>query len=734
MLRIPGPDDLGNRPTARPSLAVASYDAGGRDLEAPGQAQAQLGKTMVGIGADIAQEVDKLDTLKAEDAWNRYKNAALDATIGDNGVLKKQAGDAVNGDLLGTVTKTLRQTRQQILDSLANDQQKLKFTQRADLTDLQTKHQVITHVVAETNKYQQIVFDGSQAAAQAQVRAAPTDPGVFAGAMATVMGQADAYLKNLGITDAAAQAKVKDQISDNLWKTRIDTVMYNNPILADAMFRANQDQIKSPEVRLQLQARTRETSILVNASNEADKLIAETRVKLSQPDVANGGMMTVGGVEAPLPKGVPPEEAGAFRAAEAARKRGEKFVIAGDYQGDTAFATNGLPNSRDIAAQLPIMLSQVDKVADRIYGKDQGNPDRAAFIQRMQSEVKAKVAADVQGLNAIQREAQGDLLNVIMGFGPAPAGQQTQGGMMQVSQGAAPGQTGGLQKVTSLSQIQSNPQLLRSWQLLDPAAKVAMANLITHNQTADDKGDPVLFRDLFNRIHLPPGTPDKIDFYQQIIQPDVANRLSMAQINQLRQEIDRDETPGGRSLNQLRVGAGKQVELYFKTNPMFTAQPDRQIMATMKWQEDAAKKIDEYVAAKKDVRSLFMLDSPDSIVSQKYLQTYINSTPAQGLAQGAADVKAGTKEPLAFTPDQIKTLPQLPGTIKTKEEAKAWMESLPPETRAIRDENGNPRWIPGRKPKTAATQPPVTTMTPTGQIRQDPARTSTGQIRMGEVQ
>ena len=734
MPRLPGPDDLGNRPVAQPSLAVSAYDAGGRDLEAPGQAQAQLGKTMVGIGADIAQEVDKLDTLRAEDAWNQYKNAALDATIGDNGVLKKQAGDAVNGNLLGNVTKTLAQTRQQILNSLPNDQQKLKFSQRADLTDLQTKHQVITHVVEQTNRYQQIVFDGSQAAAQAQVRAAPTDPGVFAGAMATVMGQADNYLKNLGITDPAAQAKVKDQISDNLWKTRIDTVMYNNPILADAMFRANQDQIKSPEVRLQLQARTRETSILVNASNEADKLIADTRVRLSQPDTASGGIVQVGGVEAPLPKGVPPEEAGAFRAAQAASRRGEKFVIAGDYQGDTAFATNGLPNSRDIAAQLPIMLSQVDKVADRIYGKDQGNPDRAAFIQRMQSEVKSKVAADVQGLNAIQREAQGDLLNVIMGFGPAPAGQQQQDGMVPVSQGAAPGQTGGLQKVTSLSQIQNNPQLLRSWQLLDPQAKVAMQNLIAHNQIADDKGDPALFRDLFNRIHLPPGNPNKIDFYQQIIQPDVANRLSMTQINQLRQEIDRDETPGGRSLNQLRVGAGKQVELYFKTNPMFTAQPDRQIVATMKWQEDAAKKIDEYVAAKKDVRSLFMLDSPDSIVSQKYLQTYINSTPAQGLAQGAADVKAGTKEPLAFTPDQIKTLPQLPATIKTKEEAKAWMDSLPPETRAILDENGNPRWIPGRKPKTAVTQPSATTMTPTGQIRQDPARTSAGTIRMGEVQ
>lgn len=256
-----------------------------------------------------------------------------------------------------------------------------------------------------------------------------------------------------------------------------------------------------------------------------------------------------------------------------------------------------------------------------------------------------------------------------------------------------------MQKVTSLSQIQSNPQLLRSWQLLDPAAKVAMTNLITHNQTADDKGDPALFRDLFNRIHLPQGSPDKIDFYQQVIQPDIANRLSMTQINQLRQEIDRDETPGGRSLNQLRLGAGKQVELYFKTNPMFTAQPDRQIMATMKWQEDAARKIDEYVAAKKDVRSLFMLESPDSIVSQKYLQTYINSTPAQGLAQGAAAVVAGQQPSVAPV--------AMPADIDTPEKRDAWLRTLPPTVTRFIDPAGVLRAIPQRPTgQPAAAAPP----------------------------
>ncbi len=660
-----------------------------------------MGSTMVGIGADIAQEVDKLDTLRAEDAWNRYKNAALDATIGDNGVLKKQAGDAVNGNLLGTVTKTLSETRQQILDSLPTDQQKLRFTQRADLTDLQTKHQVITHVVDQTKRYEQIVFDGSQAAATAQVRAAPTDPGVFAGAMATVMGQADNYLKNLGITDEGARAKVKDQISDNLWKTRIDTVMYNNPILADAMFRANQDQIKSPEIRLQMQARTRETSILVNASNEADKLIAETRVKLSQPDVANGGMMNVGGVEAPLPKGVPAEEAGAFRAAQAAAKRGERFVIAGDYQGETAFATNGLPNSRDIAAQLPIMLSQVDKVADRIYGKDQGNPDRAAFIQRMQSEVKSKVSADVQGLNAIQREAQGEIIDAVLGLkGPIQAGQG-QGGMVQVGQGGTPAQGGGLQKVTSLSQIQSNPQLLRSWQLMDAGAKASMLAMIDRNNKQANPGDPVFARQMWDRIHLPDGDPNKIDFYSEIVQPDVASRLSDEQIGHLYTELQRYSTPGGKSLGATMKYQSDRVVQLLKTAPQLMMQPDKQADAVNRWTFDVSQKVDDALKqgpqGKDLVRKMFMPNTPESVISPAFISTYITSTAAQGLAQGAAAVVAGQQPSVAPV--------AMPKDIDTPAKLDAWVRTLPPNVTRFMDPEGKFHAIPPRAGQPSAAAP-----------------------------
>lgn len=690
MPRLPGQDDLGARPTPQPSSGIVGYDASAPALEAPGQAEARLGADLGGIGVEIAHEVDRLDTVKAEDAWNKYKNAALDATIGDNGALKKQGAEAVNGNLLNTTTATLAEQRKKLMDGLSTETQRIRFQQRADLTDLQTKHQVITHVVDQTNKYAETVFEGSKAAALAQVRAAPTDPGVFGGAVATVTGQAEQFLKARGITDAGVRDKVINDLTDSLWKTRIDTVMYDNPILADAMFRANQDKIKNPEIRLQLQARTRETSITVNAGNEADALIQSTRQKLADQEITAAGMYQTS-TRPPLPKEVPAEEADAYYAALDASKRGEQFVIAGDYKAPPQFNTSGLPNSRDIAAQLPIMLQQVNGVADRIYGKDQNNPDRAAFIQRMQNEVKSKVAADVQGMNAIQRELQGDLINAILEMGGQA--QPTQGGIMPV--GEAP-QQGPIRPVTSFEQIQRNPKLLKAWQMLDPMVKVSMGNLLNKSLGPDTNGDPALAKELFNRIHLPAGDPNKIDFYQQIVTPEIANRLNFAQIGQLRAEIDRDETPGGRSLNQQRIAAGKNVELYFKTNPMFTAQPDRQIMATMKWQEDAAKKIDEYVAAKKDVRSLFQLDSPDSIVSQKYLSSYINSTPAAGLAQGAAAVRNGEQAPLAPA--------RQPTDITTREKLDEWFQTLPPNVDRFIGADGKVRMVPPRKqtgPQTA---------------------------------
>ena len=369
--------------------------------------------------------------------------------------------------------------------------------------------------------------------------------------------------------------------------------------------------------------------------------------------------------------------------------------------------TSGLPNSRDIAAQLPMMLSGVTKRADELYGTDQGNPDRAAFIKRMTSELQAKVSQEVQALNSIQRQAQGDIIDAILGSRTGEAAGAIQTG------GAGPARA----MVTSFSQVQADPKLMRSWQLLDPQAKTAALNMMERNLRVDDRGDIALFRDLFNRIHLDDGNPDKINFYQQIVDPKIADRLSMQQITQLRTELDRNETPGGRSFNQLRKGADKNVELYFKTTPMFTAQPDRQIAATMRWNEDAGKKIDDYVKAGKDVRSLFMLDTPDSIVSPQYLQTYVNSTPAQGLATGAAAVKAG--QPAIAPATQ-------PANIDTREKLDAWFQTLPPGVDRFVGTDGKVRMVPPRA--AAPTRGEIAERVVQQPLVVEPVMTDTGKI------
>jgi hypothetical protein len=163
----------------------------------------------------------------------------------------------------------------------------------------------------------------------------------------------------------------------------------------------------------------------------------------------------------------------------------------------------------------------------------------------------------------------------------------------------------------------------------------------------------------------------------------------MPQISALRMEIDRQETPGGRSLTQMRKAADANVATYFKTNIMFTAQPDRQIAATMQWNEDTGRKIDEYVKAgqPEKVRLMFQMNTPESVIKPEYLQTYVNSTPAQGVAQGAAAVKQGAQAPLAQSPAQPKT--------------EAEYNALPPGSVYL-DPTGKQRQKPGQAPAAAA--------------------------------
>ena len=75
----------------------------------------------------IKQEQEKVDTTRTEDAWNQYKNFALDLTAGPKGLLNLRGGDAVNANLLQKAGTALESQRKAIEGGLANDEQRRRF-------------------------------------------------------------------------------------------------------------------------------------------------------------------------------------------------------------------------------------------------------------------------------------------------------------------------------------------------------------------------------------------------------------------------------------------------------------------------------------------------------------------------------------------------------------------------------------------------------------------------------
>lgn len=765
-------------------MGIAQYRGGVPGAESAGKAVMGLGQTLSAVGDEVWQEQNRLDTIKAEEAFNQLRSIQTDLTIGKGGFTNLKGGDAVQPTYFPNYMDQFSQAAGEITGKLENDHQKEMFKRRAAVAGVEFKGNLLSHAVQQGDEMAKQTAQSTIDTEIANIAANPLDDNKVAFSNVRISEALNTENQRLGIpNDSKIALEQAQKVQDAAWQKRIEALLYDQPLQAEALFNAHQKQITNPAVKLQLQHQVREAALSIRATLEAQNVIADTRANMNPKTLAQNKTETtpVGfdGAVAPLI-----EREGGYKASDGKSGAPVKFginqkanpdinvanltkeqakeiyrtrywdAIGGDslapataivaldaaalqgvgvakqlitdsngdpdimiemrrkqlislaaadpaqkpylegwlnrldglsmqisgmqkaaYHPDdpTAQNTSGLPNSRDLAAQLPIMEGKVEARATELYGSDPANPDRMAFANRMKAEIKAKIADDVQQLNAIQRQAQGTLIDAIYGPG---IGTSTPDGISPV---------GGQSKkpITSFSQVQADPELMRAWGRIDPSVKPNLLHLMYKQR--DQEGDVVLYRELFNRIHLEPGDPKKIDYYKQIVDPAVTDRLSMQQIQTLRAEIDRNETPGGRSINQMRKAADASVHAWFATNKeltMYGAYPEKAISATMRWNEDAAKKVDEYVAQKKDARTLFMLDTPDSIVNPKYLKTYVDSTAAQGLAQGAAQARQRAVDSFLKPGETL--------TILDPKTADAQWNALP-QNAPFRDPQGNLR-------------------------------------------
>lgn len=185
MPKLPDPG-LQERPTPQVGGGVASYRASTGQETAVGDAAARAGVQIFRGGEEIYQhahhEEERINTLRAEEAFTALRQKQLDLTLGEeNGFANLKGGAAINRPVLKEWGDKFDGASRQLEDGLANDKQKEKFRARAGMARLQFDQDILQHRDREYKVWQKEVFDGTVATEQRSVVAnwnKPNDVGI----------------------------------------------------------------------------------------------------------------------------------------------------------------------------------------------------------------------------------------------------------------------------------------------------------------------------------------------------------------------------------------------------------------------------------------------------------------------------------------------------------------------------------------------------------------------------
>jgi hypothetical protein len=254
---------------------------------------------MMGVGAQVTQlgnqtmqageqqyaafkaEEEKTNTLRAEEAFSKLRERQLQLTYGPQEGFEHLRGSAALDRPLGKEWGgKFNEAYRQIESGLGNDDQKAKFKQRATLARLQFDEGILKHLASENNTHAAQVTDNAIKTELANVAANPTSGVAMAFSLERVNNLIDKEVERKGFRgkDATEQADIITRnVKDKMWEARIESVLYSMPVLADKLFRENEKEISNPQLKLVLQAKTREASTSVLASIEAQKVVDEVR-------------------------------------------------------------------------------------------------------------------------------------------------------------------------------------------------------------------------------------------------------------------------------------------------------------------------------------------------------------------------------------------------------------------------------------------------------------------------
>ena len=171
MAKIPDPFAQ-SRPLPSPSGGMVSYRADSGAAAQRGETVARAGAMIAGVSenwmqkleVEAKQEEDRINTLRAEEAFTKLRETQLDLTVGEeNGFQRLKGGQAVNRPLSKEWGQRFEDASRDIESGLANDRQRELYRKRAGVARLQFSEEVLRHQVREGDVFAKEVFDGTVA-------------------------------------------------------------------------------------------------------------------------------------------------------------------------------------------------------------------------------------------------------------------------------------------------------------------------------------------------------------------------------------------------------------------------------------------------------------------------------------------------------------------------------------------------------------------------------------------
>ncbi len=256
-MRLPTAQDLGGRPSPEPSLGIARYQPVTGEGDAA-QAVSKLGSDLHQTSDILFREQERIDNLRAEDAFNQLLDVKNDLTTGQkNGLVNYKGGDAISRPLLQQYSGRLDESINEISGKLSNDQQRAFFQRRANIARLQLREDVQKHQFAEGQKFETTTMENATRTELQNIQSRPLESQVFEMSTKRLEGI---------INNSSFSPEQKDLMKSKMLTAANTTVIENalasgNDIYAKDWYKAHEKEIFDPEGALKKKVETNSTLI-----------------------------------------------------------------------------------------------------------------------------------------------------------------------------------------------------------------------------------------------------------------------------------------------------------------------------------------------------------------------------------------------------------------------------------------------------------------------------------------